>query len=349
MKCKNSVLFALILPLMFASCVKEVIEVDTTSKEDILLSSDNLQNEGLSVSSKNVIDFDEGIDVEVLDEEKSRGFGFFSFNTLNAALHCTGLKDALFSGHKTIYAPSDYAFAKLGFNSHNICEIDTETLSGILLYHVVDETVSLFKQGCLEMINGDITQLNKKKYRFKINESTIYAAFGQGGHGYSLRVYIISEVLTPPALSIVETAVETDIFSSLVAAVLAADPAIVTALSDPDAIFTVFAPTNQAFEDLISALDVGDLDGLVDAIGVEGLTQVLLYHVIGDCAFSNNLSNGLMLTTLLGEDLTIDLENLEVIDATGSGSGLVPNLLDIRTSNGIVHTIDRVLIPSAIQ
>ncbi len=297
------------------------------------------------------IDFEAAIEKEDLatDEAVTRSRGRYSFRTLNAALHCTGLNAALFSGTKTIFAPSDAAFEKLGLNRHNVCsELDKETLTNILLYHVTDRRVKNNERGCVEQIDGNIAQIAKESRRLFINDSRIYYRFSQRDHGYKLKVNVINAVLTPPSATIVEAAIATDKFSSLVAAVLAADPGIAAALSDPDAIFTVFAPTNQAFADLVTALGFSDLNELVAGIGVDALSTVLLYHVVDGCAFSNDLSNGQSFTTLQGESVTVDLNNLALEDKSGTPSGLVADCLDILTSNGIVHTIDKVLLPQAI-
>lgn len=334
MKIKFSLLVGLLAILFFTSCTKE---------------SESVFSSEITVE-ENLIDFDTALDSENLDPEavQTRSGGYYSFRTLNAALHCTGLNAALFSGNKTIYAPSDAAFAKLGLNRHNICDLDQQALTEILLYHVVDRKVKLSEQGCVEMIDGNISQLSVNNHRFFINDSRIYYRFNQRGHGYNLRVYIIKDVLTPPSNTIVEAAIATDKFSSLVAAVLAADPGIAAALSDPNAIFTVFAPTNQAFDNLVSALGASDLNDLVNTIGVEALSTVLLYHVVDGCAFSNDLSDGQEFTTLQGESISVNLSNLSIIDKTGTGSPLVADCLDILTSNGIVHTIEKVLLPDAI-
>ncbi len=65
-------------------------------------------------------------------------------------------------------------------------------------------------------------------------------------------------------------------------------------------------------------------------------------------ALSNDLQNGQLLTTLQGEQLRVNLRNLSIIDKTNTPAGLVTSGLDILTSNGIVHTIDKVLLPNAI-
>lgn len=297
------------------------------------------------------INMDEATDVQSLGEEtvESRTRSFFTFNTLNKALECTGLGTVLGEGENTIYAPSDAAFAKLGLDAHNVCEaLDAAALAELLSYHVTGGLVSVHERGCLEMANGDITQLSSKRFKLFINDSQIYLAFTQVGHDYKLRVFAIADVLTLPEPTIVGAAASTDVFESLVAAVLAAEPAIVTALSDPDEIFTVFAPTNQAFADLAATLGVSTLDEVVDLVGVDALSLILLYHVVDACAFSNDLEDGQELTTLQGEPLKVDLNNLSIIDRTEMPANLEIELLDILTTNGVVHGIDKVLLPQAI-
>ena len=329
----------MLLTASFLSCSQSEI-VEETESLTLLQEAQN-------------VDLSTAVETENLDpdnvEWRTGSNDNFTFRTLNQALRCTDLTGALFSGHKTIYAPSDAAFKKLGLNAHNVCEeLDKETLTNILLYHVVDDRVSTRKRGCVEMINGDIAQINAQNHRLFINESRIYYRFGQRGRNYSLRVFIINEVLMPPMATIAEAAGATDKFEVLFAAVLAADPAIAEALSNPDAIFTVFAPTNEAFVELLNALGVDSLEELIAAVGVEGLSTVLLYHVADTCAFSNDLKNGQEITTLQGETVKVNLDDLSIIDKTDDAAQLIPDCLNIRTANGVIHTIDKVLLPEAV-
>jgi len=298
--------------------VEDIIEV-MDANEDLAQLSDNSQD---------------------LATARSHRPGRFSFRTLNAALHCTGLASAVRNAEWTVYAPSDRAFAKLGLNRSNICDaIDKETLTEILLYHVNEAKIGIREKGCFQQLNGDILQVKRPSFRkYILNEFT----------SRRLSVYAIEDVLTLPASNIVETAVAADDFNALVAAVTAADPSIAAALSDEDAVFTVFAPTDEAFGNLLGALGVSSLEEAVAAIGVEGLSTVLLYHVVDGCAVSNALVDGSDVPTLQGETLGIDLSQLAIIDKTGAPSGLITSLLDIRTSNGVVHAIDKVLLPQAI-
>jgi transforming growth factor-beta-induced protein len=335
MRTKLFYLLLLMTPLFLTNCEKEMSEsiTETPAIEEAVISTD---------LGDDLEDYTEG-------EVSERFFDNFTFFTLSQALECTGLTDAVFSGNKTLYAPSDAAFKKLGLNRHNICSaLDAETLTNILVYHVADEIIKPNEKGCVELLDGNIAQLKREGWRRNINDSRIYLKWTQRGSDYRVRVYGIDQVLTPPTANIATTANSVDIFASLYAAVLAADPAVAAALTNEDAVYTVFAPTNEAFGDLLNALGFESLPALVEGIGVENLTTVLLYHVVDGCAFSNDLRNGLEIETLQGESVEVDLKNLSILDKTGDPSPLVPGLLDVLTSNGIVHGINKVLLPDAI-
>ena len=324
----------------------------TSCSYDDLADSGSEDTEGLVIDVESGDEYEEfAPEGEVLERSTNR----YTFHTLNQALHCTGLNKALFSGIKSIFAPTDEAFEKLGLDKSNVCDIPTEDLTAILLYHVADGAIQDKEVGCEKMLDGNIVQVERNGRKRFVNDVRNTFSFRQfrsarhGRAGYYLKVFGVNEVLTVPTDNIVNTAVgAAPEFTSLVAAVLAADPAIAAALSDEDAVYTVFAPTNQAFADLLAALGLGSLEDAVDAVGVEGLSTILLYHVVDACAFSNDLSDGLEVATLQGETLEVDLDNLAILDKSGTPSGLIPSSLDILTSNGIIHAIDKVLLPQAI-
>jgi len=135
--------------------------------------------------------------------------------------------------------------------------------------------------------------------------------------------------------TVVDVIVESDVHTTLEAAVIAAE------LDDDlsgEGPFTVFAPTDAAFE----ALPEGTVETLLqDPTG--DLADILLYHVLGAEVLSTSLSDGQTATTLFGEDVTVTINtdgifvnNAEVI------------MEDIQTDNGVVHVIDAVLLPSTI-
>ena len=120
--------------------------------------------------------------------------------------------------------------------------------------------------------------------------------------------------------------------NTLEAAVVAAE--LASTLSGPGP-FTVFAPTDAAF----AALPDGTLNALLaDPSGA--LTDILLYHVVGATAFSSDLSDGQMITTLEGADVTVTINNQGVFI-----NGAQVTVADIAADNGVVHVINAVLLP----
>lgn len=156
-------------------------------------------------------------------------------------------------------------------------------------------------------------------------------------------IHVIGNVLIPPAGNIVETAVASGL-DSLVKAVLHAtnvpggDPTLATTLSI--AKLTVFAPTNAAFTQLLSALSLTRIDD----IPVATLLAVLKYHVVAGLAFSSDLTNGSL--AMLAGNTTVSLTGGAKISGNGNG-GNASNItaVNIICHNGVVHLIDRVLLP----
>jgi len=142
-------------------------------------------------------------------------------------------------------------------------------------------------------------------------------------------------VVPEPTQSIVEIAQGNNDFESLVAALQAGD--LVDDLSG-DGPFTVFAPTDAAFDALIASSD--DIDELSD-ISQESLIQILQYHVASGEVLSTDLSDGQNISTLLsGESLTVGISGGTVT----VGNGTVVQA-DILATNGVIHAVDQVLIP----
>lgn len=132
---------------------------------------------------------------------------------------------------------------------------------------------------------------------------------------------------------IVDLAVSTDFLSTLVAAVKAGD--LVETLKG-DGPFTVFAPTNEAF----AALPDGTLEMLLKPENKDKLIAILSYHVVSGNVKSTDLSNGMTATTVQGADIKVNISDsgVKINDASVTKA-------DIVASNGIVHVIDRVILP----
>lgn len=137
---------------------------------------------------------------------------------------------------------------------------------------------------------------------------------------------------------IIVIAGETSSLSTLVTAVQAAD--LVDTLKG-DGPFTVFAPTNEAF----AALPDGTLDDLLLPENKDQLTDVLTYHVVSGKVMSSDLSDGQVIETLQGGELTVEIMDGVVSLVDAGGNKAVVSSADVETSNGVVHVIDAVVLP----
>ena len=330
-----------------------------------------------------------------------------SFNTLLQAAEAAGLAETLANdGPFTIFAPTDGAFqialAELGLTAEELLA-DTETLTNILTFHVVEGAVdsTQLAQLITESDDGvaEIETLSGETLTAQLTADGLILLNGQGiavnvpdiaaSNGI---IHAIPGVLLPPSMmgdmdmemeateemmateemdmeateemmateeammteeamemgTIVDVAAGNDDFSTLVAAVDAAD--LVDTLSG-EGPFTVFAPTNAAFEEALDALGLTAEELLADT---ETLTSILTYHVVaGELAAEDIVAavegaeDGVLeVETVNGEMLTVEL-----IDGMLSlnGQGISVAMADVMASNGIVHAIDGVLLPPSMM
>lgn len=146
----------------------------------------------------------------------------------------------------------------------------------------------------------------------------------------------IGQVVLAQSKDIVSLAVGNENLSTLVAAVKAAG--LVETLQS-DGPFTVFAPTNEAF----AALPAGTLESLLKPENKAKLTSILTYHVVPAKVMSGDLSNGQKAKTVEGEEVKVTMNNQGVMinDAKVVAA-------DVSASNGVVHVIDKVILPPGI-
>lgn len=267
------------------------------------------------------------------------------FSTLATAVQTAGLIETLSGpGPFTVFAPTNNAFGSFlgdaGLSADQL--LASPDLETVLTYHVLGasvpstavspgrvNTVANIPFFVSEAPSGDLW-INGDT---RIVDTDVNASNGI--------IHVLDYVITPPTNNIAEIAIgatqaESPEFTQLVAALVRAD--LAGAFSggfDDD--FTVFAPTDAAFEALYEALGVGG----VEEIDIETLTAVLTYHVVPARAFSQDLREGATLPTLLeGQSLTVNLGDLQINE-----SGLVADMLNIHATNGVIHVIDAVLVP----
>jgi len=277
------------------------------------------------------------------------------FSSLLAAATKAGLADELSANgaNLTVFAPTNAAFntlaTRLGFadGPAMVTALPAPALASILSYHVLPA-----KRSAADLAAGGATQATIYSFgggpaslRLSttngvritdavLTEATVTSADVAASNGV---IHVVDKVLVPPGvLNVVQMAqANPDAFSSLVGAVVSAG--LATTLSGPGP-FTVFAPTNAAF----AAAPTG--------LTTQQLATVLTYHVLdlNPAVLSSAIPFGTPVTTVAQQDITINAGTAPVIatitDTTSTPATITA--VDVRASNGVIHVIDKVLIPS---
>lgn len=280
-----------------------------------------------------------------------------SFSTLEAAVAKAGLAETLKgTGPFTVFAPDNAAFTASGITS--IDGISADDLKKILLYHTLASKVmaaDIPTASNTKVLTAnspaDSIFVTKNANGVFVNGIKVTAADIAADNGV---IHKLEKVLMPASGNVVETAIATsggdNALDSLVVAVVRADaanPGLITLLSSGT--LTVFAPTNKAFRDLLTALSLTN----ISQIPIATLTAVLQYHVVAGRAFSSDLTNG-ALPMFANGSTTVSLTgptikgnngvlNLSVGGSTDNTSNIIAT--NILCRNGVVHVIDRVLLP----
>ena len=142
-----------------------------------------------------------------------------------------------------------------------------------------------------------------------------------------------------PSKNIIQNAVNSKDHTTLVAAVKAAG--LVSTLEGKGP-FTVFAPINSAF----GKLPAGTVDNLVKPENKPTLTRILTYHVVPGRLEASGLSDGKKLKTVEGEQLTVKRSGDKVMIIDSKGDSATVTIPNVNQSNGIIHVVDTVLMPS---
>ncbi|MEM6281678.1 MAG: fasciclin domain-containing protein [Chloroflexota bacterium] len=283
------------------------------------------------------------------------------FSTLVAAVQAAGLVDTLSGGNFTVFAPTNGAFntllADLGISAEQLLA-DRALLTTVLTYHVIPgefKAADILAQDfpfSAPTVQGEaiVVEADPNSDRLLLNggQATVAITDLDVSNGV---IHVLDNVLLPPSVvsalsapaqpTIVEIAASNNDFTTLVAAVQAAG--LVDTLNSGT--FTVFAPTNAAFAELLAALDVTAAELLADRAL---LTTVLTYHVIpGEVPASTIINAGsVSVATVQGQSVTAAAAGggVQITDATGVPANVI--IADLDASNGVVHVIDKVLLPA---
>ncbi len=262
------------------------------------------------------------------------------FTTLAAALGAANLVDTLKgAGPFTVFAPTDDAFAKLpeGTVASLLLPENLEQLTSILLYHVVSGKVMASDVVTLmsaDTVQGQPITIKVEDGKVFLNETVeVIITDVEASNGV---IHVIDSVLLPPAelLDIVDTAVADGRFTTLAAALTAAD--LIETLKG-EGPFTVFAPTDDAF----AKLPEGTVASLLLPENLEQLKSILLYHVVSGKVMAADVVTLTSADTVGGQAITI-----KVVDGKVFLNDTVEVIItDIEATNGIIHVIDAVLLP----
>ena len=272
-----------------------------------------------------------------------------NFSTLVSALSKAGLVSTFSgAGSFTVFAPTNAAFdaaaaALIGpgkTGSDLVNALDVATLTAVLKYHVVGDArnaQAVLASSQILMLDGNAAAIAVKSGSPYIQNAKITSTDIQASNGI---VHVIDAVILPPSLA---AAASTS--SQTIAAIAAGNPdfsTLVAALSRAGLVqvfngtqkFTVFAPTNAAFDDAARLLHFRNGAEMVAQLDLKTLTAVLTYHVIPG--------------ELLAKDV-VGADNLKMLDGTFAdvsvrgGQAFIDDVkiaaTDIRASNGVIHVL----------
>ena len=267
------------------------------------------------------------------------------FSLLKTAVVRAGLDGTLATTQNlTVFAPNNAAFTAAGLTEAVINSTPVATLQAILQYHVlgtkvISSAVPAGPNAEVATLGGVKLFATKNANGVYVNGVKVITADVSASNGV---IHVIDRVLTPPAGNIVVTAQAVPTLSYLVAAVLRADASgtsISGALSAAGPL-TVFAPTNQAF------IDAGfPTIASINAANPNTLKNILLYHVIAARVFSSDLTEGAQPATAQGGKVTIKLAGGAKVRGISNTADSDIVITDIVTTNGVVHVINKVLLP----
>jgi transforming growth factor-beta-induced protein len=255
------------------------------------------------------------------------------FKTLAAALTAAGLVDTLKGkGPFTVFAPTDDAFAKLpkGTLETLLKPESKKALTDILTYHVSSGSLlaaDVVKKTLIDTVNGAPVKIKVDGSKVFVNDAQVVITDIRTANGV---IHVIDSVILPPK-DIVDTAVADGRFKTLATALTTAG--LIDTLKGKGP-FTVFAPTDEAF----AKLPAGTLNALL--ADKAKLTAVLTYHVVSGRVMAADVVKLTTANTVNGKPVTIKVDGGKVYI---NDAQVI--ITDILTSNGVIHVIDKVILP----
>lgn len=272
-----------------------------------------------------------------------------NLNILEAAIARAGLTNEINKGGLTLFAPTDEAFQAAGYaNAAAVTAAPAADLQRILRYHIIGSVIDLsaFPTAVntsyqTNLADGRITVYKTSDSDVSVNKAKIV----KGNNATTgSAVHIINQVLMPPSANANDVVKANADLSFLLVAAERAGTTIQSLLTANTANgITIFAPTNAAFK----AAGYTD-EAAIRAADPAKLASILKYHVLNYRAFSQTFQNGADVLTAEGNSVRFTVTGGKVT-VTGKGNGTsAANITsaDITTSNGVIHVIDRLLLPT---
>ena len=250
----------------------------------------------------------------------------------------------------TVFAPTNAAFAalltELGVTKAALLA-DKPLLTKVLTYHVLaakvlkadiplGKAIDPLLTGTSDVFKIDVVGANVVINDGRNRKANITATDIMATNGV---VHLIDKVILPADKNIVQTAQSIANFSILVEAVVAAGLAPTLSGAGP---FTVFAPTNAAFAAALTELGLTKAQLLGD---IPRLTKILTYHVLSGRVLKADVPVGVPIPTVQTETFTVNAQ-LKITDQEGRQAGITAT--DVLTSNGVIHEIDKVILPNIL-
>ncbi|WP_303315383.1 fasciclin domain-containing protein [Flavivirga abyssicola] len=311
---KNLFNLLLIATLIFTSC---------TNDDDVL-------DKQLSLNPKNIS--------EILSETTD-------LSTLAGAIETASLTETLKSTTTyTVFAPNNVAFSSIDTSA-----LSSEELTNVLLNHVLSTTTPDFTS---TMVSGYLKTLatgpDGNNLSIFTNASGDIAINGMANlvdgatdmGATNGIVHVVDNVLLLPTLA--DHVLANPEYSILAEALEKAD--LVDTLNGTD-LFTVFAPNNMAFEKFMMDVEAAFGWTSLDDIPVDILTEVLLYHVLSGSNLVSSDALGTAQTTVQGEGFSIN-DDASIDDTSYTNATI--NLTDVQSINGVMHGVDKVLLPNTV-
>jgi uncharacterized surface protein with fasciclin (FAS1) repeats len=266
------------------------------------------------------------------------------YSLLTAALTKAGLTDALTKGDLTFFAPNNAAFTAAKIDKAYIDNAaNTEALKALLNYHIIAtklDTAAIPKGANTSKATSAGANLFISKVGSKISVNGIEVTKPNTAAGNGV-FHQIGRLLTAPTGTMIQALQGNSNLSYLVAAILKCK--LEAAFGTEN--ITAFAPINQAFIDA-GYKTIADIQAL-DATKTATLANILQYHIVNARAFSTNLTNSQQITMANKAMLRVGIDNAGVT-LLGIGNGTkVTNVTTLNgiATNGVIHVIDRVLLP----